>query len=74
MRLTRNHIASVHRIFIFDESKAIHELDLGDLPCAMSVEVGFDIRLRRCVTVSLEPHFGHQDLSGCMRQRSYAVA
>jgi hypothetical protein len=49
---TRNHIASIHSILVLDETKAIHELDLGDLAGAMSVEVGFDIGFGRCVTVS----------------------
>jgi len=43
--LTRNHIACIHGILVLNESKAIHELDLGDLPCAMGVEMGFDIGL-----------------------------
>jgi hypothetical protein len=40
---TGNHIAGVHRILVFDKSEAVHELDLGDLSSAMSVEVGFNI-------------------------------
>jgi hypothetical protein len=42
---TGNHIAGIHSILVFDESEAIHELDLGDLSCAMSVEMGLDICL-----------------------------
>jgi hypothetical protein len=42
---TGNHIAGIHSILVFDEPEAIHELDLGDLSCAMSVEMGLDISL-----------------------------
>ena len=42
---TRNDIASIHSILVLDKAEAIHELDLGDLSRAMSVEVGFDISL-----------------------------
>jgi hypothetical protein len=45
---TGNHIAGIHSILVFDESEAIHELDLGDLSCAMSVEMGLDISLGGC--------------------------
>ena len=43
--LTRNNVTGIHGILVFDESEAIHELDLGDLSGAMSVEVGLDISL-----------------------------
>jgi hypothetical protein len=49
---TRNHIAGIHSILVFDESEAIHELDLGDLSGAMSVEVGLNISLSSYVMVS----------------------
>jgi len=45
---TGNHIAGIHSILVFDESEAIHELDLGDLSGAMSVEVSLDISLGSC--------------------------
>jgi len=38
-----NYIAGIHRIFVFNESEAIHKLDLGDFSSAMSVEVRLDI-------------------------------
>jgi hypothetical protein len=41
--LTRNNITGIHGILVLDESKAIHELDLGDLSSAMSVEMGLDV-------------------------------
>ena len=41
--LTRNDITGIHGILVFDESKAIHELDLGDLSSPMSVEMGLDV-------------------------------
>ena len=42
---TGNHIAGIHSILVLNESEAIHELDLGDLPGAVSVEMGLDISL-----------------------------
>jgi hypothetical protein len=42
---TRNDIASIHSVFVLDEAEAVHELDLGNLSRAMSIEVGFDISL-----------------------------
>jgi hypothetical protein len=44
-KLTGNDISGIHSIFIFNKTKAIHELDLSDLASAMSCEVVFDIRL-----------------------------
>lgn len=41
--LTRNHIASVHRVVVLNETKAIHELDLGDGAGAMGLEMILDI-------------------------------
>jgi hypothetical protein len=43
--LTRNDITGIHSILIFDESEAIHKLDLGDLSGAMTVEMRLNIRL-----------------------------
>ncbi len=42
---TGNHIAGIHSILVFDESKTIHELDLGNLSGAMAREVIFNIGL-----------------------------
>jgi hypothetical protein len=42
---TRNDIARIHRIAVFDETKPIHELNLGDLASSMRLEMGFDIGL-----------------------------
>jgi len=44
---SRNDVASIHSILVFDKTEAIHKLDLGDLACAMSIEVGFNIRFGR---------------------------
>lgn len=44
-RRTRHDITRVHRIFVLDEAKAVHKLDLGDLASAMSVEVVLNIGL-----------------------------
>jgi hypothetical protein len=46
--LTRDNIASIHGILVFDESKSVHELDLGDLSCAVSVEMCLDLSFRSC--------------------------
>ena len=54
--LTRNDITGIHGILVFDESKAVHELDLGDLSSAMSVEVGLDISFGSYGVVSKAEH------------------
>jgi len=62
----RNDIAGIHRILILNETEAVHELDLGDLSGAMSVEVALDICLG-CIArkiAQIEPcrgNFGHVD-------------
>lgn len=38
-------VTCVHCIFVLDEAKAVHELDLGDLASAMGVEVVLNIGL-----------------------------
>jgi hypothetical protein len=45
IKLTWNNIPSIHGIFILDESKAIHQLDLGDLARFVGSKVGFNIGL-----------------------------
>jgi hypothetical protein len=42
---TWNDVTSVHGIFVLDEAKAIHELNLGDLASAMGVEMILNIGL-----------------------------
>ena len=42
---TRHDVTRVHCIFVLDEAKAVHELDLGDLASAMGVEVVLNIGL-----------------------------
>ena len=42
---TRYDISRIHGVFVLDEAEAIHKLNLGDLACAMSVEVVLDIGL-----------------------------
>lgn len=49
---TRHHITSIHSIFVFDETEAIHEFDLGNLSGAVSIKVVFNIGFSCCVTVS----------------------
>jgi len=41
----RHDVTRVHCIFVLDEAKAVHELDLGDLASAMGVEVVLNIGL-----------------------------
>ncbi len=41
--LTRNNILGVHCIFILNEAKAVHQLDLLDGTSAMGGEVLFDV-------------------------------
>lgn len=43
MRLTRDDITRVHGIFVFDEAKAVHELDLANLSGTMGLEVVLDV-------------------------------
>ena len=43
--LTRNNIARIHRILVFDEAESIHQLNLGNLASAMGREVSFDVGL-----------------------------
>jgi len=47
MRLTRDDITRVHGILVFNESKAIHELDLGDFARAMGRKVILNISFGR---------------------------
>jgi hypothetical protein len=54
--LTRNDITGIHGILVFDEPEAIHELDLGDLSGAMSVEMGLDISFGSYRAVSQADH------------------
>jgi hypothetical protein len=47
-RLTRNNIAGIHGILVFDEAKAIHHLHLCNFSGAMGRKVSFDIGLGSC--------------------------
>jgi hypothetical protein len=42
-RHTWHDIARIHRIFVLDETEAVHELDLGDFTSAMGGEVAFNV-------------------------------
>jgi hypothetical protein len=44
-RLTRNDVAGVHGVLVFEEAEAVHELDLGDLTSSMAGKVVLDIGL-----------------------------
>ena len=41
--LTRNDVARIHCILVFDESESIHKFNLGDFASAMRVEMSFNI-------------------------------
>ena len=41
-RLTWNDIARIHSILVLNEPESIHELDLGDIAGAVSVEMCLD--------------------------------
>jgi len=56
VRLTRNNITGIHGILVFDESEAVHKLDLGDLAGAMSVEMALDISFGSYLVVSTHHH------------------
>lgn len=43
VRLTRDDITSVHRVLVFNKAKAVHELDVDNLPSAMGSKVVCDI-------------------------------
>lgn len=43
--LTGHNVFCVHRVLVFDETKATHQLDLGDLSRTVGVKVIFDILL-----------------------------
>lgn len=60
--LTRNYILSIHRIFIFDETKALHELDLRDSSRAMLAEMLLDIGFGRYIgTLLSAPRKNHRN-------------
>jgi hypothetical protein len=40
---SRNNIASIHGIFVFDEAESVHELDLGNFAVSMGSEVALHI-------------------------------
>lgn len=47
-RLTRDNVASIHGVLVFDEAEAVHQLDLGDFSGAMSRKVSLNIGLGSC--------------------------
>lgn len=52
-QLTRNNIAGVHGILVLDETKAVHELDFGNLAGSVSRKVGFHVGLGCFAGVSI---------------------
>ena len=44
-KLTRHNVTRVHGVLVLDETKAVHELDLGDLTSSMAGEVVLDVGL-----------------------------
>jgi len=43
----RHNVARIHRILVLNEAKAIHQLDLSDIPGAMGREMSLNIGLGR---------------------------
>lgn len=75
-----DHITRVHGIFVLDEAKAIHELDLGNLAGAMGVEVVLNVGLGSIAweVPEIEPRvadarFGHGDDEAGARDDGRAV-
>jgi hypothetical protein len=48
-RLTGNGVSGIKFIFVFNEAKATHELDLGDLATSILGEVVLNVRLGSCM-------------------------
>lgn len=46
--LTRDDVAGVHGVLVLDESKPIHEFDLGNFTRSMGGKVAFDVGLSDC--------------------------
>lgn len=46
--LTRNDISGIHFVFVFDETEAVHQLDLRDFAGVMGAEVFLDILFGHC--------------------------
>lgn len=47
-RLTRNNVAGIHRVLVFDEAKSIHKLHVCNLSGAMGRKVCLDVGLGSC--------------------------
>ena len=66
--LTRNNVARIHGILIFDKAKAVHKLDFGDVSSSMSSKMSFDIGFgscggRRVLVQRANPGFGRRNMS-----------
>ena len=77
--LTWNNITCIQRVFVLDEAKSIHELDLCDLSSPMSIEMVLNFLFGGCQTrarSALDPgselhrrskeqvHHGQEDIAG----------
>lgn len=69
-RLTRNNVAGIHRILVFDEAETVHQLHLGDFPGAMSRKVCLDIGLGSCREKESES-VGIQGVRRRMKNKGY---
>lgn len=43
--LTWNDVTRVHSVFVLNEAKSVHELDLSDFASSMSLKVGLNLSL-----------------------------
>lgn len=60
---SRNNVAGIHRILVFDEAETVHQLHLGDFPGAMSRKVCLDIGLGSIARKVAQVEPGGRDLS-----------
>ena len=63
---TGHDVTRVHRIFVLDEAKAIHQLDLGNLAGATGVEVVLNIGLGSCITIPVSIARSGRQSVGCV--------
>lgn len=68
--LTRNDVARVHRILVFDKAESIHQLNLGNLTSAMGREVSFDIGLGSWLRVLAATTGRHAKLGQALLHRN----
>jgi len=69
IRLTWNDVTRVHGIFVLNEAKAVHQLDLSDLAGAMGLKVCLDVRFGSIAGQVAQVQAGGGDLGhyGCAK-------